>query len=91
MPFRAITAAMGISLGGVQKSVRRAQKFADALATGSPGDVVAVVDDEHGPASAVRHRPETQTRCDSTPVRCGFSGVDGERESRFEDHVDALI
>ena len=30
----------------MQKSVRRARKFADALATGSPGDVVAVVDDE---------------------------------------------
>jgi len=30
----------------VQKSVRRARKFADALATGSPVDVVAVVDDE---------------------------------------------
>jgi hypothetical protein len=41
VPFRAIAAAMGMSLGGVQK-------FADALATGSPGDVVAVVDDEHG-------------------------------------------
>ena len=48
VPFRAIAAAMGMSLGGVQKSVRRARKFADALATGSPGDVVAVVDDEHG-------------------------------------------
>ena len=36
----------GDVLGGVQKSVRRARKFADALATGSPGDVVAVVDDE---------------------------------------------
>ena len=46
VPFRAIAAAMGMSLGGVQKSVRRARKFADALATGSPGDVVAVVDDE---------------------------------------------
>jgi hypothetical protein len=41
VPFRAIAAAMGMSLGG-------GQKFADALATGSPGDVVAVVDDEHG-------------------------------------------
>ena len=48
VPFRAIAAAIGMSLGGVQKSVRRAEKFADALATGSPGDVVAVVDDEHG-------------------------------------------
>ena len=38
VPFRAIAAAMGMSLGGVQKSVRRAQKVADALATGSPGD-----------------------------------------------------
>ena len=45
VPFRATAAAMGMSLAAC-RSRCGGQKFADALATGSPGDVVAVVDDE---------------------------------------------
>ena len=44
-PFRVIAQRMGMSLGAVQKSVKRAQKLSDAPATGEPGNVVAVVTD----------------------------------------------
>ena len=36
VPFRVIAARLGVSLGCVQKAVRRAQQFADAVATGEP-------------------------------------------------------
>ena len=46
VPFRTIASRLDMSLGAVQKSVRRAQKLADVLATGEPGDVVAAVCDD---------------------------------------------
>jgi hypothetical protein len=46
VPFRVMAARLNMSLGAVQKSVRRAQKLSDALATGEPGNVVAALDDE---------------------------------------------
>jgi hypothetical protein len=50
VPYRAIAGPFGMSLGAVQKAVaraaKRAQKLADAMATGEPGNVVAVIDDE---------------------------------------------
>ena len=45
-PFRTIAARLDMSLGVVQKSLRRAQKLADAIAAGQPGDVVAAVCDD---------------------------------------------
>ena len=45
VPFRTIAARLDMSLGAVQKSVRRAQKLAHAIAGGEPGDVVAAVCD----------------------------------------------
>lgn len=44
--FRAIAERLGMSLGGVQKALRRAQKLAEAVAGEEPGDVVAVLDDD---------------------------------------------
>ena len=46
VPFRTIASRLDMSLGAVQKAARRAQKLADAMASGEPGDVVAVLDDE---------------------------------------------
>ena len=46
VPFRTIAERLDMSLGAVQKSVRRSQKLADAMATGQPGDVLAAGDDE---------------------------------------------
>ena len=41
-PFRAIAERLGMSLGAVQKAVRRSQKrLTAAMATGEPGDVIA--------------------------------------------------
>ena len=44
--YRAIASGLDMSLGAVQKSLRRAQKLADAMAGGEPGDVVAMVCDD---------------------------------------------
>ena len=41
VPFRTIAGRLDMSLGAVQKSLRRAQKLAEAMAGGEPGDVVA--------------------------------------------------
>ena len=46
VPFRTIAERLDISLGAVQKALRRAQKLADALTGGEPGDVVAAVCDD---------------------------------------------
>ena len=47
VPFRTIASRLDMSLGAVQKSLRRAQKLAEALAGGEPAEVVAaVLDDE---------------------------------------------
>jgi transposase len=46
VPFRTIAARLDMSLGAVQKSLRRAQKLADAMAGGEPGEVVAAVCDD---------------------------------------------
>lgn len=40
VPFRTIAERLGMSLGAVQKAVRRYQKLADAFATGQAGDVL---------------------------------------------------
>jgi DNA-binding CsgD family transcriptional regulator len=44
--YRTIASRLDMSLGAVQKSLRRAQRLADALAGGEPGDVVAAVCDD---------------------------------------------
>ena len=46
VPFRTIACRLDMSLGAVQKSLRRSQKLADAMAGGEPGDVVAAVCDD---------------------------------------------
>ena len=44
--YRTIARRLDVSLGAVQKSVRRSQKLAEAMAGGESGDVVAVVCDD---------------------------------------------
>ena len=61
VPFRTIASRLDMSLGVVQKSLRRSQKLAEAMATGEPGDVVAVVIDDELKAGDVR-RPEDVER-----------------------------
>ncbi len=47
VPFRTIASRLDMSLGAVQKSLRRAQKLTDAMASREPGDVLVVaLDDE---------------------------------------------
>ena len=46
-----------MSLGAVQKSLRRSQKLADAMAGGEPGDVVAAVCDDEVRAADVTRGP----------------------------------
>ena len=46
VPFRAIAERLNMSLGAVQKAVKRGQKIADAAATGEPANVLVAVDDK---------------------------------------------
>jgi hypothetical protein len=46
VPFRVIAARLNMSLGAVQKSVRRAQKLSGAPSTGEPASVLTAVSDE---------------------------------------------
>ena len=46
VPFRTIAERLDMSLGAVQKSLRRSQKLTDAMATGEPGDVLQALSAE---------------------------------------------
>jgi hypothetical protein len=59
VPFRTIAERLSMSLGAVQKADRRARKLADALATGEPAAVVALVDDEMTWTSSTRKYRKT--------------------------------
>jgi hypothetical protein len=52
-PFRRIAEQLEMSLGGVQKALRRSQKLADVLADDEPGDVIAAVGDDELKAGEV--------------------------------------
>jgi hypothetical protein len=53
VPFRTIASRLDMSLGAVQKSLRRSQKLADVLADDEPGDVIAAVGDSERRAADV--------------------------------------
>jgi hypothetical protein len=80
VPFRTIAERLDMSLGAVQKSVRRSQKLADAMATGQPGDVLAAGDDlgvlleaaSRGGALA-RHRSVSATSSSGPPGSVGLA------------------
>jgi hypothetical protein len=46
VPFRTIAERLNMSLGAVQKALRRHQKLMDALSSGEPRDVLAAITDE---------------------------------------------
>jgi hypothetical protein len=86
VPFRTIAERLDMSLGAVQKSVRRSQKLADAMATGQPGDVLAAGDDlgvrleaaSRGGALA-RHRSVSATSSSGPPGSAsGWRAVQSE-------------
>ncbi len=61
-PFRTIAERLNVSLGCVQKSLRRTQKLTDAMASGRPDAVVAAVVDDSMDAENVQV-PEDVERC----------------------------
>ena len=63
VPFRRIAERLDMSLGAVQKSMWGSQKFADALAGGGPGDLVAAVSDDELRAADVTCVADIERLC----------------------------